>query len=90
MLFRSHIRKVLGSIVNSRGIEANLEQIKALKDVDAPRMWRETRSLNGEIIALSRFILKTIGKCVSFFDALKEKREVCLDGGMSDNFPSII
>ena len=39
--------KFLGFIVNQRGIEANLEKIRALLDMQSPRKAKEVQSLAG-------------------------------------------
>ena len=50
--------KFLGFIVNSRGIEANPDKIKALIDMKSPEKIKDVQSLTGRIAALSRFISK--------------------------------
>ena len=62
--------KFLGFIVNSRGIEANPDKIKALIDMKSPERIKDVQSLTGRIAALSRFISKSIDKCVPFFNLL--------------------
>lgn len=64
--------KFLQFIVSIRGIEANAEQIMALREVQAPKNKRKLKSLNGKVAALSRFISKATDKCIPFFDALKK------------------
>ena len=59
--------KFLGFIVNSRGIEANLEKIKAVLDMLPPSNIKEIQRLTGRIAALSRFVSKASNKCQSFF-----------------------
>ena len=66
--------KFLGFIVHARGIEANPEQVRALKDTRIPSTRREMQSLNGKVAALSRFISKVTDKCVPFFEALKKDK----------------
>ena len=62
--------KFLGFIVNSRGIEANPEKIKAPIDMKSPTKIKDVQSLTGRIAALSRFISKSTDKCVPFFNLL--------------------
>ena len=62
--------KFLGFIVNLRGIETNLEKIKALIDMKSPAKVKDVQSLTGRIAALSRFISKSTDKCVPFFNLL--------------------
>lgn len=67
--FRVSSDKFLGFIVNSRGIEVNLEKIYALKLVKSPSTQKEMQILNGKGAALSRFISRAKDKCIYFFDA---------------------
>ena len=51
--------KLLGYIVNERGIEANLDKIIAILDMPASRTERETRGFLGRLQYISRFIAHT-------------------------------
>ena len=55
--------KFLGFIVNNRGIEANLNKIKAVLDMLPPSSIKEVQRLTGRIVALSRFVSKASDKC---------------------------
>ena len=55
--------KFLGFIVNNRGIEANLDKIKAVLDMLSPSSIKEVQSLTGRIAALSHFVSKASDKC---------------------------
>ena len=55
--------KFLGFIVNHRGIEANLEKIKAVLDMPSPSGIKEVQRLIGRIAALSRFVSRASDKC---------------------------
>ena len=57
--------KFLGFMVNHRGIEVNLEKIRALIDIWSPNKTNEVQSLTGRVAALSRFISRAIDKCLS-------------------------
>ena len=59
--------KFLGFIVNSRGIEANPDKIKAVLDMLPPSNIKDIHSLTGRIAALSRFMSKANDKCQPFF-----------------------
>ena len=48
--------KLLGFLVSHRGIEANLEKVKAIKDMSPPQTLREMRKLAGRVTTLERFI----------------------------------
>ena len=62
----------LGFIVNSRGIEANPDKIKAVLDMLPPLNIKEIKFLTGRIAALSRFVSKASDKCQLFFQVLKK------------------
>ena len=64
-------KKFLSFMINHRGIEANLEKIQAFIDMQSPSKMKEVQSLTGRVVALSRFILRAIDKCLPFFDSLK-------------------
>ena len=64
--------KFLGFIVNHRGIEANLDKIKAMLDVPSPSGIKEVQRLTGRISALSRFVSSASDKCQPFFQVLKK------------------
>ena len=48
--------KFLGYMVTYRGIEVNLDQIKAINDLKPPRNTKKVQKLTGMITALNRFI----------------------------------
>ena len=51
--FRVSTKKFLGFIVNNRGIEANLDKIKAMLNMLPPSNIKEIQRLTGRITALS-------------------------------------
>ena len=55
--------KFLGFIVNSRGIEANLDKIKVVLDMLPPSNIKDIQRLTGRIAALSRFVSRASNKC---------------------------
>ena len=63
--------KFMGFIVNSRGIEANPDKIKALIDMPSPRRHKDVQSLTGRMAALSRFISKSTDRGLPFFNLLR-------------------
>ena len=65
-------RKFLGFIVNYRGIEENLDEIKTVLDMPPPFNIKEVQRLTGRIAALSRFMSKASDKCQPFFQVLKK------------------
>ena len=66
------VRKFLGFIVNRRGVEANVDKIKAMLDMTSPSGIKEVQSLTGRISALSRFVSRASDKCQPFFQVLKK------------------
>jgi hypothetical protein len=48
--------KLLGFIVSHLGIEANLEKIAAITDMEAPRTIMDVQKLTGFMAALNRVI----------------------------------
>ena len=61
--FRVSAEKLLGFIVNSRGIEANPDKIKVVLDMQSPSNTKEIQRLTGRIAALSRFVSRSSNKC---------------------------
>ena len=64
--------KLLGFIVNNRGIEANPDKIKVVLDMPPPYNIKEVQRLTRRIAALSRFMSKASDKCQPFFQVLKK------------------
>ena len=67
--------KFLGFMVSHRGIEANLEKIKAILDMKPPQSIKEVQSLTGQVAALNKFVSKATNKCLLFFRVLKKAFE---------------
>ena len=63
--------KFLGFIVNQRGIEANLEKIKAFLEMRSPKKPKKVTSLTGRVAVLSRFVSRVTDRYAPFFDMLK-------------------
>ncbi|KAL5821184.1 hypothetical protein ACOSQ3_023066 [Xanthoceras sorbifolium] len=57
-------------------IEANLEKIKALRDMRSPTKPKHVQSLNEQVAALSLFISKSTNKCVPFFNVLRGNKKL--------------
>ena len=70
-VFGVHKGKVLGCLVSTKGIEANLEKIKALQDMEETQSIREVQKLIGRIEALSRFIPRSADRSLSFSKVLR-------------------
>ena len=67
--------KFLGFMVSQRGIEVNPKKIRAIMELEPPKMVKEVQSLNGKIVALNRFVLKATDKCLPFFCTLRKSFE---------------
>ena len=65
-------RKFLGFLVSQRGIEVNLDKIKAIMELTLPKNVKEVQSLNGKIAALNKFVSRATDKCLPFFRTLKK------------------
>ena len=65
--FGVSVRKFLGFIVNSRGIEANPDKIKVVLDMLPPSNIKDIQHLTVRIVALSLFVSKASDKCQPFF-----------------------
>ncbi|GKV39513.1 hypothetical protein SLEP1_g47271 [Rubroshorea leprosula] len=63
--------KFLGLMVSRRGIEVNLEKIKAIEEMKPLRSTKDVQRLAGRIAALHRFISKSADKCLPFFKVLR-------------------
>ena len=68
--------KLLGFIVSERGIEVNLEKIKAILNIKRPRCLKDVQRLAGSAAAVSRFISRLGEKAMPLYRLLKK----------SDNF----
>lgn len=61
--------KFLGLMVSQKGIEANLDKIKAILDMTPPPTIREVYKLTGRVV--TRFTSRFRDKCLPFFNTLK-------------------
>ena len=59
--------KMLGYMVNERGIEVDLDKIRAILDIPALRSEREIRGFLGRLQCISRFIAGLIDICEPIF-----------------------
>ena len=64
--------KFLGFMVSQRGIDANLEKVKAILEMSSPKTIKEVQSLIGRVASLNRFVFKATDKCLPFFKTLKK------------------
>ena len=59
--------KFIGYMVTHCGIEANLDQIKAINNLQPPQNPKEVQKLTGMTAALNRFISRSTDRCRPFF-----------------------
>ena len=64
--------KLLGFMVNERGIEVDLDKIKAIAEMKPPRTEKEIQAFLGRIQYISRFIAQLTMTCEPIFRLLKE------------------
>ena len=67
--------KFLGYMVTHRGIEVNLDQIKAINNLQPPRNPKEVQKLTGMMAALNQFISRSADRCRPFFLLLHKWKE---------------
>jgi hypothetical protein len=66
-------RKFLGYMVSSKGIEANPKKIRAILEMQSPKMTKQ--QLTRRLEALNRFISRSTNKCLPFFKILRKAFE---------------
>ena len=60
--------KLLGYMVSERGIETDLDKIRAILDMPVPRIEREIRGFLGRLQYINRFIARLTDLCEPYFD----------------------
>ena len=65
----------LGFMVSQRGIEANLDKIRAIVEMAPLINVKEVQSLNGKVVVLNKFVSRATNKCLPFFYTLKKSFE---------------
>ena len=71
--------KFLCFMVSRRGIEVNLEKIKAILKIPLPKSVKEIQRLAGRIAALNQFISQLVDKCLLFFRLLRNSTRFVWD-----------
>ncbi|XP_075507599.1 uncharacterized protein LOC142544436 [Primulina tabacum] len=67
--------KFLGYMVTERGIEANPEKVRAIRDMAPPRGPNDVQKLVGRIAALARFISRSAHRSLPFFRTLRKAKK---------------
>ena len=65
--------KLLGFLVSHRGIEANLEKVRAIEDISPAQNLKEMQKLVGCMTSLGRFISMLGERALPFFKLMKRK-----------------
>ena len=81
--------KFLGYLVSTRGIEANPDQIEAVKRLRPPSNPKEVQVLTGMLAALNRFISKFADRCRPFYQLLKKWKRFHWDKGCDEAFQEL-
>ena len=71
-VFGVTVGKFLGFMVSQRGIEVNLEKVRAILELEPPRTVKAVQSLNRKVATLNRFVSKATDKCLPFFRVLRK------------------
>ena len=81
--------KFLGFMVSGCGIEANPEKIYAIQEMTAPRSIKEVQRLTGRVAALNRFVARSAERCLSFFQTLKQHKNLCWTSECQQTFEEL-
>jgi hypothetical protein len=68
--------KVLGCLVTTKSIEANLDKIRAILQMQPLQNRKDVQKLTGQIAALSRFIVNLAERSLSFFTVLRGSTKI--------------
>jgi hypothetical protein len=68
--FRVKSDKLLGFVVSNKGIEVDLDKVKAIQDMPAPKTEREVRGFLGRLNYIARFISQLTVTCEPIFRLL--------------------
>jgi hypothetical protein len=67
---------MLGYIISAKGIKANPDKTKAIMIMTKPLTKKEVQRLTGRIVALSRFISRSVERSLPFFKALRGRDNI--------------
>ncbi|GKV40104.1 hypothetical protein SLEP1_g47775 [Rubroshorea leprosula] len=70
-IFGMESGKFLGFMVSRRGIEINLEKIRAIAEMEPSKSVKDIQRLTGRVAALHRFMSKSVDKCLPFFKIMR-------------------
>jgi hypothetical protein len=71
-VFRVSAGKLLDFLVSHWGIEANLEKIKSIEEMQPPARIKDVQKLTGCLATLNRFISRLAERALPFFKLLQK------------------
>jgi hypothetical protein len=86
-VFGIHKGKVLGCLVSTKGIEANLDKIKALIQMQDQVSVKDVQKLTGRVAALNRFIPRAAERSLPFFQVLRSTKSFQWSKTFEASFP---
>ena len=70
--FGATSEKLLGFVVSKKGIEIDLDKVRAIQDLPPLRTQKEVRSFMGRLNYIARFISQMTAKCDPIFKMLRK------------------
>jgi hypothetical protein len=68
--------KISGCLISAKRMEANLDKIRAIREMEEPKTKKDIQKLNGRVGALNIFISRSAERSLPFFKALKGKGKI--------------
>ena len=81
--------KLLGFIVNERGIEVDPDKVEAIMNMPAPRTEKEVRGFLGRLNYIARFISQLTATCEPIFKLLRKNQPVKWNDECQEAFEKI-
>ena len=70
-MFGATSGKLLGFVVSQKGIEIDLDKVKAIQNIPPPHTQKEVRGFLGRLNYIARFIPQLTAKCDLLFNSLE-------------------
>ncbi|XP_073294631.1 uncharacterized protein [Primulina huaijiensis] len=81
--------KFISFVVTERGIEVNLEKVKAILEMVSPKNIKDIEKLTCRIAVLSQFISRSTYRSYHFFEILRKARRFGWDDKTEQAFPDL-
>ncbi|PKI49448.1 hypothetical protein CRG98_030180 [Punica granatum] len=88
-IFRAKSGKLLGFVVSERGIEVDLDKVKAIMELPPPSIVCEVRSFLGQLNYIARFIANLTDKCQPLFRLLHKNATIEWDDKCQKAFDTV-